>query len=131
MLTDSLADMLTRMRNAIMMRHAEVSVPHSRLKESILKVFHKEGLIVGFETVGEKVKKAIVVQLKYGLDGTSAITTLRKISKPSRRVFNGYQNLKAFRQGLGMTILSTPKGIMTDGEARKQKVGGEVLIEIW
>lgn len=131
MLTDPIGDMLTRIRNAVLVRHEQVTVPHSALKESVLKVFQQEGLINGYEVLGEKYKKAMVVQLKYADEGKPVISTLRKVSKPGRRVFLEVENLKPFRSGLGIRVVSTSKGVMSDNEARKQKVGGEVLVEAW
>ncbi|OGQ47973.1 MAG: 30S ribosomal protein S8 [Deltaproteobacteria bacterium RIFCSPLOWO2_02_FULL_46_8] len=131
MMTDPLADMLTRIRNAIMMRHEQVTMPHSRFKESVLKVLKKEGFVVDFETVGSGTKKALVVALKYATDGTAAITNIRKVSKPGRRFFGGYQELKPFRGGLGVRILTTSKGVVSEAEARNQKLGGEILVEVW
>ncbi|MDO8526207.1 MAG: 30S ribosomal protein S8 [Deltaproteobacteria bacterium] len=131
MLTDPIADMLTRMRNAIMMHHEQVSIPYSRLKEAVLKVFKQEGYIRDISVVGEKQKKALVVALKYSAEGQAVITTIRKLSKPGRRIFSGYEDLKAFRQGLGLKIVTTSKGVLSDNEARKQKLGGEVLVEVW
>jgi len=131
MLTDPIADMLTRMRNALMMRHEQVNVPHSRLKEGVLKILKQEGFINGYEVLGEKTKKMLVVQLKYTSDGKAVITTLRKISKPGRRSFSGYENFKSYREGMGLKILTTSKGLLSDHEARKQKVGGEILVEVW
>ena len=131
MLTDPIADMLTRIRTAIGVRHPQVILPYSTLKESVLKVFQQEGLIDGFEILGEKQKKVLVVQLKYMDEGKSTISTLRKVSKPGRRVFCGVENLQPFRSGLGVRVVSTSKGVMSDNEARKQKIGGEVLVEAW
>ncbi|MDP2599659.1 MAG: 30S ribosomal protein S8 [Deltaproteobacteria bacterium] len=131
MLTDPIADMLTRIRNAIWVRHPQVTVPYSTLKESVLKVFQQEGLIGGFEVVGEKYKKVLAVRLKYMEEGKSTLSTLRKVSTPGRRVFCGAENLKPLRSGLGVRVVSTSKGVMSDNEARKQKIGGEVLVEAW
>ena len=119
------------MRNALMMRHEQVNVPHSRLKEGVLKILKQEGFINGYEVLGEKTKKMLVVQLKYTSDGKAVITTLRKISKPGRRSFSGYENFKSYREGMGLKILTTSKGLLSDHEARKQKVGGEILVEVW
>lgn len=131
MMTDNLADMLTRIRNALMMQHKEVRIPYSRLKESILKIFTQEGYIRGVEVSGEKVKKTLTVSLKYGPDGKSVISTLQRVSRPSRRVFSGHEDLESFRKGLGVRVLTTSKGILSDFEARRQKIGGEILMEIW
>lgn len=131
MLTDPISDMLTRMRNAIMVRQPQVNVSHSILKESILKVLKLEGLISGYEVVGEKTKKTLVIALKYADEGKTTISVLRKVSKPGRRIYLSSENLKPFRSGLGVRVVSTSKGVMSDNNARKEKVGGEVLVEAW
>lgn len=131
MMTDPIADMLTRIRNALLMRHERVVIPHSRFKESILKVLKKEGFVNGHETAGTGVKKSLVVELKYAADGTAAIGRIQKISKPGRRLFSGCQELKPLRGGLGVRILTTSKGVVSDEEARRQKLGGEILLEVW
>ncbi|MBI4125190.1 MAG: 30S ribosomal protein S8 [Deltaproteobacteria bacterium] len=131
MMTDPLSDLLTRIRNALMMRHEQVTIPHSKLKESVGKILSAEGYISGLEVVGKGTQKALVLQLKYLPDGAGAITNLSRVSRLSRRVYLSYKDLKPFRGGLGTQILSTSKGILTDGEARKQKVGGEILLELW
>lgn len=131
MMTDSTSDLITRIRNALMMQHAQVTIPYSRLKESVLKILQQEGYIQNIEILGEGVRKMLVVGLKYAADGSPVITSLRKVSKPSRRVYRGTSDIKAFRRGLGLKIITTSKGLLSDGQARKQKVGGEVLIEVW
>ncbi len=130
MMTDPIADMLTRMRNAIMMHHEQVSMPHSKMKEKILSVLKEEGFIRKYEVLGDKVKKTIVVGLKYS-DGESAIVTLNRVSTPSRRIYMDTESLKPFRSGMGIRVVTTSKGIVSDNQARKQKIGGEVLLEIW
>ena len=131
MMTDPLADMLTRIRNALMMKHEQVTVPYSKLKEAVLKIVAETGFIKGVEVIGESIKKQLVVQLKYSAEGRGSIAFLGRVSKPSRRIFFGYEDLKPYRQGLGVQILSTSKGVFSDTDARKHKVGGEVLMEIW
>lgn len=130
-MTDTLADMLTRIRNALLMRQAQVVVPYSKLKAEVLRVLQREGFIQSFETVGEKTKKQLVLALKYLPDGNPAMTNLKKVSLVSRRVFAGFEALKPIRSGLGVKILSTSKGIFSDAEAREKKIGGEVLVEVW
>lgn len=131
MMTNPIADMLTRIRNALLMKRPEVAFPYSRIKESLANILQRQGYIAGFEMVGEKVKKAIVVQLKYLPDGAPAISHLRQISKPSHRVFCGFEALKPFRSGMGMRILTTSRGMLSDAEARNKKMGGEILLEVW
>ena len=131
MLTDSIADMLTRIRNANSMHHECVPVPYSRMKESVLKILLSENFVKGYEVVGEKTKKMLMVSLRYSSAGEPVITTLRRLSTPGRRLFSGYETLKQYRDGMGVKILSTSKGVLSDSEARRQKVGGEVLLEIW
>ncbi len=131
MLTDPISDMLTRIRNAILVHHPQVTIPHSMLKEAVLKVLKQEGLLFGYEVVGEKIKKSLVIGLKYTDEGKSTISVLRKVSRPGRRVYFGSENLKPFRSGLGVRVVSTSKGVMSDTIARKEKIGGEVLVEAW
>lgn len=131
MMTDPIADLLTRIRNAQTVRHPQVSIPHSCLKESILKVLKQEGLIQEVECVGQNSRKQLVVQLKYTHSGEGVIEELQRVSTPGRRVYLGYTELKPIRNGLGFSILSTSRGIVTDSMARQQKLGGEVLIRVW
>lgn len=131
MMTDPIADLLTRVRNALMMRHKDVVAPYSKLKEKIVKILKDEGFIKDFETIGQKTKRVLMIHLKYSAEGDPAIIGLKRVSIPSRRVYKGYEDLKGFRNGLGVTILTTSKGILSDKLAHKQKLGGEVLVEIW
>lgn len=131
MMTDPIADLLTRIRNALMMHHKDVLAPYSRLKEKIVKIFKDEGFIIGYDIIGEKTKKHLAIHLKYSAEGEPAIVGLQRVSLPSRRVYKGYEDLKGFRTGLGVTILTTSKGIISNNLAHKQKVGGEILVEIW
>lgn len=131
MMTDPIADMLTRIRNGVRMRHEQIVVPYSRFKEACLAVLCKEGFLNRVDKIGEKKGKMLVVWPKYSLVGEAAVSTLRRVSKPSRRFFSSYEDLKDIRHGLGVRLLTTSKGILTDKEARAQKVGGEVLLEVW
>lgn len=131
MMTDPISDMLTRIRNATMARHQSVSVPHSAIKMEMLKLLKQERFIEDFEKKGKKVRKHIVIQLKYRKDGTAAVSELRRVSKPGRRIYFKAADLHPVRQGTGVAIISTPKGLLTDKEARKAKVGGEVVCEAW
>jgi small subunit ribosomal protein S8 len=128
MLTDPISDMLIRIKNGQMRRKEFVEVyPKSKMKLEILKILKKEGFIEDYE---EK-EKSIIVKLRYFPDGTPLITDVKRISKPSRRVYVSYKELKPVMNGIGIAILSTSKGILTDKEARKLKVGGELLLEVW
>lgn len=131
MMTDPIADLLTRIRNAVLMHHEQVPIPHSSFKEAVLKILKQEGFIHGYETAGEKHKKALVVHLKYAGNGQPAIDTLRRVSKPGRRVFIDHDALKPLRHGMGVRLLTTSKGVLSDHEAIRQKIGGEILLEIW
>lgn len=129
-LTDPIADMLTRIRNANSAKHSIVAIPFSKIKESIANILKNEGYIVNYEIKEEGSKKDIVVSLKY-VDGETVIKGLRRISKPGRRVYSSVENLPKVLGGLGIAIVSTPKGVITDKECRKHSVGGEVLCYVW
>ena len=130
-ITDAIADMLTRIRNANSAKHDSVKVPASNMKKAIAQILVDEGYIKGF-TVEEDGKQGIMeVQLKYGPGKTQVITGLRRVSKPGLRIYTNCEDMPKVMKGLGIAILSTPKGIMTDKDARKANVGGEVLAFIW
>ena len=129
--TDAIADMLTRIRNANSAKHDSVKVPASNMKKAIAQILVDEGYIKGF-TVEEDGKQGIMeVQLKYGPNKSSVITGLRRVSKPGLRIYTNVEDMPKVMKGLGIAILSTPKGVMTDKDARKANVGGEVLAFIW
>ena len=131
-MSDPVADMLTRIRNANTAKHDTVDVPASKIKVAIAEILDKEGYIEGFEVVEEGNFKNIRITLKYGKDrNEKVITGLKKISKPGLRVYAGKDNLPKVLGGLGTAIISTNKGVLTDKEARKENVGGEVLAFIW
>ena len=131
-MSDPIADMLTRIRNANTAKHDTVDVPASKIKVAIAEILDKEGYIEGFEVVEEGNFKNIRITLKYGKDrNEKVITGLKKISKPGLRVYAGKDNLPKVLGGLGVAIISTNKGVITDKEARKEKVGGEVLAFVW
>ena len=130
-ITDAIADMLTRIRNANSAKHDSVKVPASNMKKAIAQILVDEGYIKGF-TVEEDGKQGIMeVQLKYGPGKTQVITGLKRVSKPGLRIYTNCEDMPKVMKGLGIAILSTPKGIMTDKDARKANVGGEVLAFIW
>lgn len=132
MMTDPIADLLARIRNAQTAKHDTVSIPHSKLKAGLIKVLHEEGYVGPFRFVeGEGGRKKIEVTLRYTGKKQAVLTHLDRASRPGRRYYVGYKDLKPVRSGLGMAILSTPKGILTDRQAREEKVGGEVLCRIW
>jgi len=130
-MTDPIADMLTRIRNAKMVGKTSVYVPYSKIKMAIANTLEKEGLVESCEKKGKKIRKSIEIKLKYDQDGTSRITDMKRVSKPSQRIYKGYNELFSVKQGFGLAILSTPEGVMTEKEAKKKKVGGEVLCEVW
>jgi small subunit ribosomal protein S8 len=130
-MTDPIADMLTRIRNANKMRHEKVEMPASRLKSDILSVLKREGFIVDFVTAKDGVQGKIVVTLKYTTTKERVIKGLKRISKPGLRVYVSVEDLPRVLNGLGIALISTSKGIMTDKEARLAQVGGEVLAYVW
>ncbi len=130
-MTDPIADMLTRIRNALVVKRETVEIPVSNTKKSIAQILLDEGYINGFEVTGEGIDAKIVVTLKYGAKGERVITGLKRVSKPGLRIYAGCDELPKVLNGLGIAIVSTPKGVMTDREARKQHHGGEILAYIW
>ena len=129
-MTDPIADMLTRIRNANQMKHETVDIPASKLKKEILEVLKAEGYIVGYKVIKGDVQDVIRVTLKYN-DSERVVKGLKRISKPGLRVYAKTNEIPKVLNGLGIAVISTSKGIMTDREARKQKVGGEILAYIW
>ena len=129
--TDAIADMLTRIRNANAAKHDSVKIPASNMKKAIAQILVDEGYIKGF-TVEEDGKQGIMeVQLKYGPNKSQVITGLRRVSKPGLRIYTNCEDMPKVMKGLGIAILSTPKGVMTDKDARKANLGGEVLAFVW
>jgi small subunit ribosomal protein S8 len=128
---DSIADMLTTIRNAQAVGKTEVNIPFSNLKYSIAKILEKEGFVEKVETKLRKTKKIIKIDLKYLEDKTPAISGLKRISKPGQRIYKGFKEIKKVKSGFGIAIISTCQGLITDKEARKQKIGGEVICEVW
>ena len=129
-LTDPLGDMLTRIRNGQQARKDSVVSPASKLRVRVLDVLQREGYIRGYSEEALGPAKGLRIELKY-FEGQPAIQHLSRISKPGRRVYSGSQELPRVRNGLGITIVSTPKGVLSDAEARSQNVGGEVLAEVF
>jgi small subunit ribosomal protein S8 len=129
--TDPVADFLARIRNAHKARHPKLDVPASRLKAEIARILKEEGFISNYKVVEEDGKKVLRVHLKYGTGNQAVISEITRISRPGCRVYVGHTEIKRVLGGLGITILTTPKGVMTGRSARKAGVGGEVLCEVY
>ena len=129
--TDSVADMLTRVRNANAAKHDTVEVPASNMKKAIAQILVDEGYIKSFSVEEDGKQGIITITLKYGPNKSPVITGLRRVSKPGLRIYTSCEDMPKVMKGLGVAILSTPKGVMTDKEARKANVGGEVLAFVW
>lgn len=130
-MTDPIADMLTRIRNAIMVRKDHVDMPSSRIKLEIARILKAEGYIKNFKLIQEDKKESLKLFLKYDELKKSVILGLEKVSTSGRRLYVGSEKIPQIRKGMGVLILTTNKGLMTDKEARKQKLGGEVLCKVW
>jgi small subunit ribosomal protein S8 len=130
MMTDPVSDMLTRIRNAALARHERTLVPASQLKKHIAEILKLEGFIADVR-MAEDDPRQLTIVLKYGRDRTSAIDGIKRISRPGRRVYVRHDRIPRVLSGMGVAILSTSRGIMSDKEARRQKVGGELLCEVW
>jgi small subunit ribosomal protein S8 len=131
MMSDIIADGLTRIRNAAMRKMEVTQLLYSKLMEDILKVFQEKAYIESFKVIEDGNKKFINVTLKYDENGDSVINEVKRISKPGRRVYKGYEDIKNFKNGFGTIVVSTNKGVLSNDEAYKQKVGGEVICSIW
>ena len=130
-LTDPVADLLTRIRNSIHARHQKLDIPASKLKLEIARILKEEGYIANFKATEEAGRKVLRIYLKYGPDNNAAISDLQRVSRPGCRVYVGHNEIRRVLGGLGINILTTPKGLMTGRSAKKEKVGGEILCEIW
>lgn len=131
MTNDPVSDMLTRVRNAIRNRHAHVSMPYARLKMDLAQVLKREGYIRDASEAGEGTRRALTITLKYGPLGEQVIQRIERASCPGRRLYRGVAALPKVLDGLGIAILSTPRGLLSDREAREQRVGGELLCKVW
>lgn len=129
--TDPIAEMLTRIRNAAHARHADLELPHSRLREAVARVLADEGFLQSVSASGEGHKRKLVIALRYTDDRQPVIRGLQRVSRPGLRRYAGFAAMPKIRAGLGINIVSTPLGVMTDREARRKKVGGEVLLAVW
>lgn len=130
-ITDTIADLLTRIRNANSAKHPTVDVPASNMKKAIVDILVEEGYLKGYQVIEDGKQGIIRITLKYGDNKSQVITGLRRVSKPGLRIYAGYEDMPKVLKGLGIAIVSTPKGIMTDKKARELKVGGEVLAFVW
>ena len=130
-ITDPIADYLTRIRNAARARHSKVDIPSSNILKEITRILLEEGYIRNYTTINDSKQGILRVYLKYNKDRKSAITGLERVSRPGYRRYTGVDEIPRVLNGLGIAILSTPKGILTDKEARKEKVGGEILCYVW
>ncbi len=130
-ITDTIADMLTRIRNASSAKHDSVAIPASNVKKAIAQILLDEGYIQGYTVVEDGKQGVIQITLKYGQNKSQIITGIRRVSKPGLRIYTNVEDMPRVMKGLGIAILSTSKGIMTDKQARKANVGGEVLAFVW
>ncbi len=131
MMTDPIADMLTRIRNAVRVERPHVDMPISKVKRGLAEVLKREGYIWDWEELEDKPATLLRVHLKYGPNGERVIRRLQRISKPGCRVYSGHSSMKPVLGGLGISIISTSRGVISDREARRRKLGGEVLCQVW
>ncbi|MDJ0962507.1 MAG: 30S ribosomal protein S8 [Acidimicrobiia bacterium] len=129
--TDPIADMLTRIRNANTALHPETAMPSSKLKVEIAKILAAEGFVDGYREEDARVGKTLTVRLRYGNDRTRVLKGLKRVSTPGRRVYKGAKELPRVQGGIGVAIVSTSNGLLTDREARRREIGGEILCEVW
>jgi small subunit ribosomal protein S8 len=129
--TDPIAELLTRIRNAMRARHNQIALAHSRVREAVCRVLLAEGFLAGVETGGEGYKKKLILALRYSTAGESVIRGLERISKPSIRRYAGAKMMPRVSGGMGLHVVSTPLGVITDREARRRNVGGEILLKVW
>ena len=130
-ITDTIADFLTRIRNASSAKHATVDIPSSNVKKALAQILADEGYVKGFQVIEDGKQGIIRITLKYGANRTPVITGLRRVSKPGLRIYSSCADMPKVRKGLGIAIVSTSKGIVTDKKARELNVGGEVLAYVW
>ncbi len=131
MVTDPISDLLTRLRNASMVSKPRVSIPHSNFKFELAKLFKTEGYVSDVKVSGEGVEKFIDIDMKYSEEGVSVISGMNRLSKPGQRVYSSFDKLPRNNGGLGTVVVSTSRGLLSDSEARKRKLGGELICEVW
>lgn len=130
-MTDTISDMLTRIRNGLLAKKADVTLPYSKFKHSLAKVLLTEGWLKGLDIKEADGFKVLYLELKYAKEGTPIITGIKRVSKPGQRIYGGRMQIPRVLGGMGTTIISTSKGLMTDEQARKNKIGGEIVCQVW
>lgn len=130
-ISDPISDLLTRIRNGLQARHEQVTLPHSRIKAAIAQILLEEGYVDGVEIHPDPVQSKMTVQLKYGSDRKPVLQGLKRVSRPGLRVYSAKDKIRKVQAGLGVAILSTSRGLVTDRAARRSGIGGEVLCEVW
>lgn len=130
-MTDPISDLLTRIRNAHLAKHDRLDVPTSKLKQEVCRLLQDEGFIRNFRVIEAETRNTLRIFLRYSPDGTPAINSLERVSKPGRRVYRGADEIQPVRNGMGVGILSTSQGLLSDRQARERRVGGELLCEVW
>lgn len=131
MVGDTISNLIISIKNAQHAKHTKVEISYSKLKHAIAEVLKEEGFILDVEKTGKDIKKKLIIKLKYEDDKTPAITDVKRMSKQSKRTYVGYKDIKPVRNGYGIAVLSTPKGIMSNKKAIKEKIGGELLFTMW
>ncbi len=131
MVNDPIADMLTRIRNGSMVKQKQVAMPSSKIKEGIARILVEEGFVEGYAVTDERPQPNLIVRLKYTAQGRPVISGLDRVSRPGRRFYSGAKDIPWVRSGLGINIVSTPKGLMTGRKARRARLGGEILCNVW
>lgn len=131
MVNDPIADMLTRIRNAGAVQHPQVVMPLSKVKVAVAKILVEEGFVAGYSVTNEQPQANLIITLKYSGKGQPVINGIERVSKPGRRIYTGYKEIPWVRSGLGISIVSTPQGMMTGRKARRSKLGGEIICNVW
>ena len=131
MMTDPIADFLTRVRNSSNSRNRRAVMPSSRTKVALAKILAEEGFISGYSVTGDDALPNLIIGMKYSDKGQPVITGIERVSRPGRRMYTGFRNIPLVRSGLGINIVSTPKGVMSGTQARRERVGGEIMCNVW
>ncbi len=131
MMTDPIADFLTRVRNSSNSRNRRAVMPSSRTKVALAKILAEEGFISGYSVTGDDARPNLIIGMKYSDKGQPVITGIERVSRPGRRMYTGFRNIPLVRSGLGINIVSTPQGVMSGSQARRERVGGEIMCNVW
>ena len=131
MMTDPIADFLTRVRNSSNSRNRRAVMPSSRAKVALAKILAEEGFISGYSVTGDDARPNLIIGMKYSDKGQPVITGIERVSRPGRRMYTGFRKIPLVRSGLGINIVSTPKGVMSGSQARRERVGGEIMCNVW